>query len=943
MPETERNSRRFRAHPRTTEPPLTQGFRNDGARGTRTPDLLGAIQALSQLSYSPGWIADCSRRRIQRWWTPCGPIPARGYAAAREMSDRGLIGDLRDRLSSFRTRLRLFFVLIVIVPMVAVTFIVFRLIGESENGQADARVAARQEAAIGLYYDARASADRLAARIGRDPELSRALRSGDRTPDPGRARRLLATTDAKRIAISHDGAVWADVGDPPRLPGHAQPGRQRHAGRRPPGLGARARAGLRAPRHSHDPDGDDRAPQRPGNRVDASPPRHRQAAASTRARSRSAAVASAPPRSPPRASSASASRSRSWSRGRRTEHDIRQGRLVAGSCSLGFFLLALVSAIVVSRSLTARSRSSSPPRGAWAAATSRRGAIRGRDQFAQLGEEFNKMSRAARGPPGGARAGALRMELSLRRIGETFASSLDRDGLLEIMVRTAVDAVDAEGGRALMQDCPGGERDAGRERRDTTRASRAADEAERARRRDRRAVVRQRRRRPCAGASLARRAGRGRRRRRDRRPHLGLARRAPVLPPRARAVPLPRRPGRRVGGERRPPRDRRAPGGHRRADRPLQPPPLPGDDVGRGRALQALRPGARPGDARHRRLQGRQRQLRPSAGRHRPARGRQDPAGVLARDRRARALRRRGARGDRCPGTDLQGAHKLAERVREGIEALRLPIIGDDGRRAAAGDRQLRRRGAARSRPATSAGWSPRPTRRSTRPSAPARTARSAPADPADGRAAHPSPSRSRARYAKATMGLLDDAIREHLDLKRRRGADPSEIAKEEADALGPVRRDGADEELVDDAAPAEHGSSRPDRGRRAGVAYDDDAAGVRRRAAGVRRTPRASPSPPSRRPPTSARTPSPRRRARRRPTAIRSPTSPRASSPRRARRGARGTSERRARPSPRPASPTPPAGDEEDVLEETPDFLQETPEHDRLWFEQKPPKDFDF
>ena len=38
--------------------------------------------------------------------------------------------------------------------------------------------------------------------------------------------------------------------------------------------------------------------------------------------------------------------------------------------------------------------------------------------------------------------------------------------------------------------------------------------------------------------------------------------------------------------------------------------------------------------------------------------------------------------------------------------------------------------------------------------------------------------------------------------------------------------------------------------------------------------------------------------------------------------------------------------GDEEgegDVLEDTPDFLQETPEHDRLWFEQKPPRDFDF
>jgi hypothetical protein len=38
-----------------------------------------------------------------------------------------------------------------------------------------------------------------------------------------------------------------------------------------------------------------------------------------------------------------------------------------------------------------------------------------------------------------------------------------------------------------------------------------------------------------------------------------------------------------------------------------------------------------------------------------------------------------------------------------------------------------------------------------------------------------------------------------------------------------------------------------------------------------------------------------------------------------------------------------PPAAREEDVLEETPDFLEEAPEDDELWFEQKPPKDFDF
>jgi hypothetical protein len=38
-----------------------------------------------------------------------------------------------------------------------------------------------------------------------------------------------------------------------------------------------------------------------------------------------------------------------------------------------------------------------------------------------------------------------------------------------------------------------------------------------------------------------------------------------------------------------------------------------------------------------------------------------------------------------------------------------------------------------------------------------------------------------------------------------------------------------------------------------------------------------------------------------------------------------------------------PPAASHEDVLEDTPEFLENAPEDDELWFEQKPPKDFDF
>jgi hypothetical protein len=47
--------------------------------------------------------------------------------------------------------------------------------------------------------------------------------------------------------------------------------------------------------------------------------------------------------------------------------------------------------------------------------------------------------------------------------------------------------------------------------------------------------------------------------------------------------------------------------------------------------------------------------------------------------------------------------------------------------------------------------------------------------------------------------------------------------------------------------------------------------------------------------------------------------------------------------PEAEPEAEKPAPGPDEDVLEETPDFLEEAPEDDQLWFEQKPPKDFDF
>src|SRR3954452_7831346 len=59
-------------------------------------------------------------------------------------------------------------------------------------------------------------------------------------------------------------------------------------------------------------------------------------------------------------------------------------------------------------------------------------------------------------------------------------------------------------------------------------------------------------------------------------------------------------------------------------------------------------------------------------------------------------------------------------------------------------------------------------------------------------------------------MGALDDAIREHLELKRRHGASEDEIRQAEAEALGPARRAPAGGFAEGDTALDEAGMPAP-------------------------------------------------------------------------------------------------------------------------------------
>jgi hypothetical protein len=157
-------------------------------------------------------------------------------------------------------------------------------------------------------------------------------------------------------------------------------------------------------------------------------------------------------------------------------------------------------------------------------------------------------------------------------------------------------------------------------------------------------------------------------------------------------------------------------------------------------------------------------------------------------------------------------------------------------------------------------------------------------------------------------MGLLDDAIREHLELKRRRGADPGEVERQEREVLGAAPQAGefaqpepaeeplpeSDEIVAEAAGPVDAGDEREP--------FDIEAM----------------------EPETPVGEPDPWLEEER----------------------DEGPAEESLgqEPAARPPAEEPDAEEPaEDVLEDTPDFLQETPEHDRLWFEQRPPRDFDW
>jgi diguanylate cyclase (GGDEF)-like protein len=349
---------------------------------------------------------------------------------------------------SFRTRLTSFFILIVVIPMLAVGFLVFRLISDSEQGKADARANGVAGTAAALYRSASTAGSGDAQTIARDLSASGSARST-------RAIRLTVSALASRaglarVTVTVGSRTVADVGDGTAVA---------------PGLAIVAARNMTVSVSELTAEQYVRDLAAPGVAVLVRQGSSTLASSLLRATSVPTSALNGDVtvggnkyravtqtvvgfgRSPIRVMVLS-------SLGAPTA-SLAGSRVLAAAFIAAFLALAFWFAALASRGLQRQlSRFLQAARRLGAGDFSSPVPVEGRDEFAALGEEFNKMSTqlATRLEELSQERGRLRE--AVRRIGQSFASNLHRPALLELALKTAVDAVQASAGRVSARPIP---------------------------------------------------------------------------------------------------------------------------------------------------------------------------------------------------------------------------------------------------------------------------------------------------------------------------------------------------------------------------------------------------------------------------------------------------------------------------------------------------------
>jgi diguanylate cyclase (GGDEF)-like protein len=343
---------------------------------------------------------------------------------------------------SFRTRLTSFFVVIVVVPMVAIGFLVFRLISDSAQGKTDARANGLATAAASIYASERAAGNAAARTLARNAGLL----SG-----PQLRRRLTALalqSGLARVRVQRGRTIAADVGDTSAIA---------------PGL-AFVRGPTAAPTSivvsTLTADRYARELTAPGAGV----------VVSQRGRTLASTVRGAPRREKAGKATVTVHNGRYrtvqqrfpsfdgnvvvtvYSSMSAASSGVGADRAVAAVFIAAFLILAFSFSILASRALHGQlARFLHAAKRLAGGDFSSPVPTDGHDEFSELGNEFNNMSSQLKRRLEELSQERTRLRESIRRIGETFAANLDRPALLELALRAAVDAVQAEFGRVSVR------------------------------------------------------------------------------------------------------------------------------------------------------------------------------------------------------------------------------------------------------------------------------------------------------------------------------------------------------------------------------------------------------------------------------------------------------------------------------------------------------------
>jgi diguanylate cyclase (GGDEF)-like protein len=336
---------------------------------------------------------------------------------------------------SFRGRLFIFFTIIVIVPMAAVAVVLLKVTSDSETGKSDSRIAQGLTTALAVY---RADVDRAQnalTQVARDPQMSRALARRNARAIRQRSRAILhARPDIAAITFyDRSGHRVAYLARAPAL-AYATAAPTTANGNRVGTLAVSRTSAADYVRSIKRLTGLEASVTAAGARL-----------ASTgqpTGRSRFQQLQAAP--LPP------------ISIGMFDHLDtngVASSRALIGAILLAFMILALASSVLVIRALQGQV-------GDFLAAAQRLGAgdfsnpvpVHGRDEFADLGREFNKMSAELEARIAEVERKREELEEAIRRVGEAVGAGLDREGVVALVVRTTLRACGAEAGRALPID-----------------------------------------------------------------------------------------------------------------------------------------------------------------------------------------------------------------------------------------------------------------------------------------------------------------------------------------------------------------------------------------------------------------------------------------------------------------------------------------------------------